>query len=716
MRIVHVLWDAVPWIRDRVDEIPEDTESSRRAGRPASRGPCWADPGAPRAVTRLERAEALAGTDRQKSTVDIALKVAWCALGCQLVAMLFLSWAIYHRWSNTWDYAIRFQGWWGIAHGNLDPYSSVVGRFFLHDHFELINWPLAPLSLVWPHGLWPLWIQDLMVSSAEVGAVLIVADALRRREWSLRIPGWVAVATVTLMLVANPWIYESIAFDFHYQSVGAACFALLACRELMGGSTYRLVVWSALCLACGDIAATYLAAVGIGGILAGAQHRRRGGALVVAGAVWFALVLLIGANQGSNLLGHYGYLAGAGPGVSVGILALLRGVLGHPGRGLGHLWSEHVDLWAYGASSGVIGLCTPWAVLPVVVLLENGLSKGSGVTGTAYESFGAVIFLIPLSVLALGRIDRWLVDYHRTTDRPKAARRWRLLVPALCIAMAAYALAWGALWDPHVPGRWVKVTSTTASVLDHVERLIPNRAEVVASQGVIGRFADRQWLYRSSKATTVALHTPFSYFVIVPEQGIELASAQESEALIAELAGPLHAHLLVHRAGVWAFRLHRTRALHSVVLAEHVTSLPAWIGHSDTGTLVLAGPVASWHVAQSVGRRGDLLSGIIWDEVPGNYELTTTVDNRSAVELEVWDASTKTVLTRQHLGAVSYLRTVRTRVRVRNEVQTQAFTGFGPFTFLPTRPQLGDHIEVRILSPGTRPVDLYSLGLQRRAG
>jgi hypothetical protein len=244
-----------------------------------------------------------------------ALRVAWILIGAQLAEMLTFSWVIYHRWSNTWDYAIRYQGWWGITHGNLNPYASVANRYFLQDHFELINWPLAPLSLLWPHGLWPLWIQDLMVTAGEVGAVLIVVDMLRRGEWSKRIEPWVAITVVAVMLVANPWIYDGIAFDFHYQSVGAACFALLACREMiLGRSRWRLILFSALCLACGDIAATYLAAVGLGGVLAGRGQRLRGFGLVVAGVVWFGIVSAAGGNQGSSLAQHYGYLAGASVG------------------------------------------------------------------------------------------------------------------------------------------------------------------------------------------------------------------------------------------------------------------------------------------------------------------------------------------------------------------------------------------------------------------
>ena len=65
-----------------------------------------------------------------------------------------------------------------------------------------------------------------MVWGGELGAVYLVVDAVRRPRRSDRLPGWMAIGLVVVLLVANPWIYESISFDSHYQSVGAACFAI----------------------------------------------------------------------------------------------------------------------------------------------------------------------------------------------------------------------------------------------------------------------------------------------------------------------------------------------------------------------------------------------------------------------------------------------------------------------------------------------------------
>ena len=107
--------------------------------------------------------ETVTGVDRSAARFRLAVRWAWIVFGIQFLAMVLWSSLIYSRWGNTWDFALRSQSWWGIAHGHLDPYISVAHRYFWQDHFELINWPLAPLSRLWPGALWALWIQDAMV-------------------------------------------------------------------------------------------------------------------------------------------------------------------------------------------------------------------------------------------------------------------------------------------------------------------------------------------------------------------------------------------------------------------------------------------------------------------------------------------------------------------------------------------------------------------------
>jgi predicted membrane protein DUF2079 len=665
--------------------------------------------------------------DRDDLRLRAALQAAWVLLGAQFVAMLAFSWEIYHRFANTWDYALNYQGWWAIAHGNLDPFSTVAGRFLYQDHFVILYWPLAPISLLWPHGLWPLWIQDLLVVGGEVAAVLIVRDAVRSARWSPRLPGWMAVCVVTVMLVANPWIYNTIAFDFHYESVGAACFALLACRELMSpsGSTRRLVLWSALCLACGDIAATLLIAVGIGAALASPANRRRALALVGIGFAWFAVVSLAGGNQGSNLAAHYGYLAGLPAGESLSFVGFVKAALLHPMSAMRQLWAHRVNTWGYVSSAGLIGLWSPWAVLPVLVLVQSELTAGDVFASSDFQNLPVVLFLIPLSVIALARFGTRLE--HRTprprstfarsgravaTPGARARGRGQLMVPVLAGIMALNAVAWGLVWIPQVSAEWIRVSPAAATALEHVDQLIPANAEVVASQGVIGRFSGRRYVYAVG-GDTVPLKTDVVYFVITPTQGIEEAGIQTQEGILGQLAGPLHGRLLFDRAGVWLIALRRPPGATSVSLPKRYTSVPAWVGRSATGTRVTVGPESTWHMAKSTDAAGYVLFGNEWNELPGTYEMTTTISNTAPVNLEVWDASSNTLLTRQRLVASTGIQAVQTAVRVTEESSQHLYSGSGPFRFDPPPAPLADAIEVRVWSSGSGEVSVYSVELQR---
>lgn len=654
---------------------------------------------------------------RGPDPVGRAVRVAWIVLGLQLAAMMAWSVVLYHRWGTTWDFAIRYQGWWGIAHGNLDPYVSVAGHYFWQDHFEWINWPLAPLSRVWPGALWMPLFQDVMVSAGELGALYLVVDAVRRPRWSGRLPGWVAVGLVTLLLVANPWVYESISFDVHYQSVGAACFAMLACREMIRGRIPLLVLWVALCLACGDIAGTYLAAVGIGGILAGGGTRRRGAALLVAGVGWFLLSSAVGGGRGSSFAGHYGYVLSGHPlpGQRVGVGALLAGMAAHPLSLARHLWTARTQLWAYASSAGGLGLFTPWSVLPLLVLFESGAGQGSSLRSVPYENFGAVLFVAPLTVVALA----WLCDrLHAGRFAVAVARGPRLLtstaLPVVAAAvLAVNALVWAAVWIPHVPGNWLRVSPAAAAALDRVDHLIPADAEVIVSQGVSGRLCGRRWCYDIAGDGTPSfpVRAAETYVVVAPFDGIESASVQTQLGIVADLAGPLHAGLVLQRADIWLFRL-ASGGQGRVTFLPSPTE-PAWAGRTATGTRELAGPASTWRLVQSRQAPGYLLYGTEWALAPGWYRMTVTLASSAPCTVEVWDATAGTLLARRQVPSLEAPAAVQSDVAVRTQRSTRIYSGWGPFRFLPRLPPASDSIEIRVWTPGGGAVALYDVELQR---
>jgi hypothetical protein len=648
-----------------------------------------------------------------------ALRWAWIVLGIQLVVLFLWSALLYSRWASTLDYAQEYQSWWQIAHGTINPYASAVHRFFWQDHFELIYWPLATLSRLWPGGLWPLWIQDLMVVAGEAGAVLLVADAVRRPRWPVRFPGWMAIALVTLLLVVNPWIYISPSFDFHFETVGAAAFAMLACREMVRGSIRWLLLWVLLCLACGDIAGTYLAAVGLGGVLLGRDTRRRGAALLGTGAAWILTVNAIGGEAGSSLAILYSYLVpGTKPGAHVSVGELAKGVLEHPHEVVSHLWQGRNDLWAYASSAGILGLLTPLSTLPLLVLFESGTGQGGLLRSNPYENFGAVLFVAPLSVLTLAWLARQLHDGWLAAHLPRRGTGWlrsAALPRMVAIVLAVNAMLWAVVWLPQLPGQWIRTSTATASTLDRVESMIPATAQVIASQGVLGRLCGRQWCFaiQGDGRTSYVLHTSQVYVVVVPYQGIELSSVQFQLSAIGELAGQLHAQLLLARQGVWLFRIHRTSA-HERISFRQSDTQPAWAAQTATGRSDLAGPSAFWNMTRTRARPGYVLYGSDWNLLPRTYQATVTLSTTVATSVEMWDASTDQMLERTEVPPTDGRQVTQTDFTVTSENVQHPYTGWGPFAFLPLPPPTrADRIEVRVWTPtGQGEVSVYTVEVQ----
>ena len=114
-------------------------------------------------------------------------------------------------------------------------------------------------------------------------------------------------------------------------------------------------------------------------------------------------------------------------------------------------------------------------------------------------------------------------------------------------------------WIPKIPGVFLLVNVQTATQLSKVQARIPAGAEVIASQGVIGRFGGRQWLYpylnEFADGQTIPVDAPIVAFVFVPNQGIEEATPAQTEAAIAKMTA-LGARKIVSTPDVTAFLWH----------------------------------------------------------------------------------------------------------------------------------------------------------------
>ncbi len=116
-------------------------------------------------------------------------------LGLQLVLALAWSTVQYDRFALTFDFTIFHQAWYLIAHGDLDPWSTIKLSYFWQDHSEFIMWPLALLYWVWPHSVVLLYVQDIAVVGAEAVAFTWLSELAAQRQAARMRGGWPAAAS-----------------------------------------------------------------------------------------------------------------------------------------------------------------------------------------------------------------------------------------------------------------------------------------------------------------------------------------------------------------------------------------------------------------------------------------------------------------------------------------------------------------------------------------
>lgn len=636
-------------------------------------------------------------------TADLVLvrRIGLAVLGLQLACLCVWSAVLVHRFALTIDFAVYHQVGWLVGHGHLDSFDSVQGFPFWQGQGEFILWPLGILGDLWPHPVTLLWEQDLALVGAEMVAFTWLCELLGARASRLRGPRWApALAVLGLLLfVADPWIYWSASFDFHVEPIGVL-FVLLAARELWRRPRSRRVwIWAVLALACGNAVTTYVVAVGAACVLAGRTWRRRGAQLLGVSVGWAVMVTtVLGAHKGSGLETGYGYLvagSGAVPG-SVDLPQVVRGIAAHPATVLRVLWSRRLDLYASVGAGGLLGALWPWAVVPVaLVLLENGL-KGSDVLFIAPSFQNLLVYiLVPVGTVAL------LAALARGRAR---------MAGALAVLVACNAVGWGAVWLPKTVSHWLTVSPGAASTLTSVAERIRPEDEVVVSQGVAGAFSERQWIYAVSGAAVVPVRARSVWAVIAPSQGIEAATVAVSAAWIAEMAGPLHAQLVTHAHGVWAFHWRPPSGTSRFTIPGEVPAVPAWTSPGDAATVTTGGPSDDWRV-QATGVAGYVVEGDYWQERAGRYEATAMLSSSVPVAVEVWNATADTLVARREVPATNALRSVTMTVDLTTVVPERAYGGVGPFAIAPVPPPAGDRLEIRVWTPGGGPVSVAWLAM-----
>jgi hypothetical protein len=199
------------------------------------------------------------------------------------------------------------------------------------------------------------------------------------------------------------------------------------------------------------------------------------------------------------------------------------------------------------------------AAFALVVLVPNGLySNGIFISHiAAFQNFAVVMAASAGTVSVLV----W------------AARHRSRLVWWACAGLAVVglgqAMVVSARTAPGARTTFARVGPATAAVLANVAAQVPPGAEAVVSQGVMGRFGGRRWIYPFDMlfptGVSVPVHGAEVYFVIVPSAGIEMGTPADAAATIASLR-TRGARTMVDRGGVVLLEWHPPPGASRVVL------------------------------------------------------------------------------------------------------------------------------------------------------
>lgn len=376
------------------------------------------------------------------------------------------------------DFAIFFQAWSLIGSGDLSPYSTIIDEQYWRSHFEILMWPLAILNLVFPSGVTLLVVQVLATVGAEAIAVLWVLEAsLRRRD--VRLVHLLPAAVTLALFVTNDRIVDAARLDFHFQAI--ATFAVIgAARATWRGRRLAPWLWVALALSTGDVAGTYVAGLGLSAVIARRDTRRTGVALILAGGAWTGTIGLIGASTGSALSGYQHLFDQPIPAGGTALIFLVTFLVLHPVKPLSVIAERSGLILTEYSGSGLVGAFHPWAVGVVAVVMVSGVLQESLSFFASFQNFPAIVFATAGTGLTLDWLSRRIAA---SNSRALVATRTAAVAVAVVLAATVFTRGPALKGFPEPPGAEVP--------LQQVDKAIRPDDQVIASFGLVGRFAGR---------------------------------------------------------------------------------------------------------------------------------------------------------------------------------------------------------------------------------
>lgn len=468
----------------------------------------------------------------------------------------------------THDFAGYWQAvWWMGARHRAFPSDTVFGWPFLANAGEWVMWPIGFVGYtVWPHPSLLLAVQAAALLGAEILAWQWIADESR---------GWAPAARFLFLgiaminLAANPWILKSDFTDFHSEcilalaTVGAA-WALSRQRWLALGA------WVVFALSCGTVGA--LAVIGLAGSAALLRRWRAMAGCGAAGLVTLMLLSQLHLDQGSLMAQSYHYLLGSSV-RQVTPWAVISGLVHHPERAARALWGHGSHLLENWIGSVGLGWGNLSALGPIFILtLVNNLVQPNLGTHFGAPGFQSVMLYPLMTVGAMTFLLRW--------GRSKEPWRRRGMVAALTLMLSVNMSLFAWTW-PHL---WLPPRTSVGQRLTEIVRRVPVTEEVIASQGIVGRFAGRPWVYSIMQRQRFPVHTETTVVLLTPSYSYHVLSTQQQDAEVVDLQRDPQARLVSHQDGVWWFEVRRTgRTLflpdHRSRSALSVSATAAKVGH-----------------------------------------------------------------------------------------------------------------------------------------
>lgn len=655
-----------------------------------------------------ETTEPFVGVPRSEwpSSLRLWRRVGFGILVLELIGFFLWSSTQVSQFSLGQDFAADVQAAWLFTHGNVGMDQTIwwVGSHgaawpWLRNSMELEILPMAAILRIWSNPVALKWLQDLALIGAQAVAFGWICDILGRRaqdEPDAR--GTVALALLGLvLLVVNPWWLWASSFDLHSEPF-ATVFVTGAARDLHRNRRTAWL-WAVGSIACGIVCTTYVVLIALSFLATSRSRLKVAGPLMLSALAWF---IALEASQLLKIGGPttFGSITDGGASSLNNVRShprvvhdatysdIARALVHHPLNLLRALWPSHANFWATISPAGMLGfLWLPALITSSVVLFQGGFYRELSIPG--FQN------IVTAPIVAVGTVIAliWLARRMRT-------RLW--VWYGVTAVVAANTIAWGALWFGKASTQWLVVTPQAVRVLKDLQRQIKPQDEVIASQGVLGGFAEHRLVYTLAYPETVQVRPGRRVWVILaPIQGIELVEPSQVYAAIDSLEHRPGWRLVKATAGIWAYEWTPPPGTHVLRLSRPGNRTPGWTLAGVAGRPVTSGRATSQWYTVSNGRRGYVIDRAFSRKVlPGTYHanvsISSTVPN---VNVELWDTYTSTLLARSVLPPTRGRVTVSLTGHVEHITTPPVINAWGPWAIAPPE-QPGDPLEVRVWSPG----------------